>query len=33
MSHGNLCIVFEVEFPKRNELKAEQIAALKSVFL
>lgn len=31
MSFGNLCIVFEVEMPKKNELKPEQIAALKNV--
>ena len=32
MSHGNLCIIFEVEFPKKGELKPEQIATLKKVF-
>lgn len=31
MSHGNLCVMFEVEFPKRGELKPEQVAALKKV--
>ncbi len=33
MNHGNLCIVFEVEFPKKGELKIEQINTLKKVVL
>ena len=30
-SYGNLIIIFEVEFPKKGELKPEQIEALKKV--
>lgn len=31
MSHGNLIIVFEVDFPKKGELTSEQIEGLKKV--
>jgi DnaJ family protein A protein 2 len=31
MSYGNLHVQFEVEFPKRNQLKPEQIDVLRKV--
>lgn len=31
MGHGNLYVKFKVEFPKKNELKPDQIEGLKKV--
>jgi len=31
MSHGNLVIEFQVEFPKANELKADHLETLKKI--